>query len=1086
MIAKPVKGAILAPKSPRIGPMSPKFSYKAFVSYKHHVSTSFALRLEQALKAYAKPLLSRPIRIFRDEKHLVPGVDLPKLIVDALDASEFLILLASPEAAVSPWVRDEIDHWCRELKRTQNLIVVLTAGEIATDDKTKRIDWAHTNALPAVLEAYLERVPLYVDLRGNDHVDALSLSNPEFKTAVNSITARFRSVDPNDMLGEEIRQHRRNLRLRNGAVSALAALTLVSAITAIVAVEQREEARHQTTIAVSRQYAAEAAGLVEKDLDEAILLAVKAVKTEETFEARSSLFEALSQSAEIEAFLHRVRPEEQKWPNWIGGFTASGSRTSIAFFNQAGNQVALTADTLRLFDLTEAGEVTSRRISPSINNVSTVAYSSVSSIVALGGYDGYISLLNASQWIAIIPPVKISDYPITRLFFNATDDRLFAVSDGQLFSLSVSQGKLSVDEQVHIRDQREDPVERDWTGAPTGRHFADITTNSGDGRLLAYGYVTRVVVWDLSGPIRQQLSFDVGASVKYHVGLNELAFSPGGETLAVDLVAASDNVPLSFVELYTIRALDAITAETVAPRAGTDQPSIRKITRPAKERTRHQKAGRPDAPAQPLQDRVGPESGSAGQTLRYTFMTRKWLDNSRLAFNNTGDHLLIGDRNATFQLIDLKQLDYQQPGSDDALHVLDDRFANSRSFTDLTASDKFGIKVKGLSGAVHDARYSPRDDKLLLGVGEHIILWNPRPPQKLSHILIAHKQAPKSLTFSTDGGVLTLATDDGSVYRWNTHKKPPILEAGNQPSSRETAITRELEKSSLEGWKLLALSTDGTLIALFREGVLCVRNIFTSRELWRTQLYGERQKANPPNTEPGVSFFNDGTRIVVHIFDTTSLTVWNTASGHLVDVFDTSAARQWDLAPALSQDGRWMATAIEDNSIGVVNTVTREVTTVEVSRGSVCSVAFSPNSASLAVSYKSEGQSITDSVDALSHPADYGVLFWNLTEKRWDVPRISTPSPPCHLAFDPTGDRLAIATWPEDYDEDDEDDDDEQVQNRTDQADLPHPALGQDVTPSPTTGRDLARSGVVLVWDLTATLWARAGLEKIMYPSPRP
>jgi hypothetical protein len=32
--------------------------------------------------------------------------------------------------------------------------------------------------------------------------------------------------------------------------------------------------------------------------------------------------------------------------------------------------------------------------------------------------------------------------------------------------------------------------------------------------------------------------------------------------------------------------------------------------------------------------------------------------------------------------------------------------------------------------------------------------------------------------------------------------------------------------------------------------------------------------------------------------------------------------------------------------------------------------------------------------------------------------------------------------------------------HRTGQADLPHPALGQDVTPSPTTGRDQAGSGV--------------------------
>src|SRR6516225_12504559 len=32
--------------------------------------------------------------------------------------------------------------------------------------------------------------------------------------------------------------------------------------------------------------------------------------------------------------------------------------------------------------------------------------------------------------------------------------------------------------------------------------------------------------------------------------------------------------------------------------------------------------------------------------------------------------------------------------------------------------------------------------------------------------------------------------------------------------------------------------------------------------------------------------------------------------------------------------------------------------------------------------------------------------------------------------------------------------------HRTGQADLPHPALGQHVTPSPTTGRDQAESGV--------------------------
>lgn len=68
---------------------------------------------------YAKPIRARPIRIFRDERYLVPGLNLPKLIVDALNASEFLILLASPQAALSSWVQDEVERWCGELKRAK-------------------------------------------------------------------------------------------------------------------------------------------------------------------------------------------------------------------------------------------------------------------------------------------------------------------------------------------------------------------------------------------------------------------------------------------------------------------------------------------------------------------------------------------------------------------------------------------------------------------------------------------------------------------------------------------------------------------------------------------------------------------------------------------------------------------------------------------------------------------------------------------------------------------------------------------------------------------------------------------------------
>jgi hypothetical protein len=51
--------------------------YRAFISYKHASSSGFAERLELAIKAYAKPIWQPPAAIFRDEKYLRPGANLP-------------------------------------------------------------------------------------------------------------------------------------------------------------------------------------------------------------------------------------------------------------------------------------------------------------------------------------------------------------------------------------------------------------------------------------------------------------------------------------------------------------------------------------------------------------------------------------------------------------------------------------------------------------------------------------------------------------------------------------------------------------------------------------------------------------------------------------------------------------------------------------------------------------------------------------------------------------------------------------------------------------------------------------------------
>lgn len=216
--------------------------FEAFISYKHGSASLFAGRLEQALKTYAKPLLKWPIRIFRDERHLVPGSDLPKLIKNALDVSQFFVLLASPEAVNSDWVNDELRIWVVEKAQTDRLIIVLTAGTIAVDSKTKSIDWERSDALPRWLAPYMPSAPLYLDARSLVDARRLDLADIDFKRMVNAITARIRGIDPNDMLGEEVVQQRRNVRLKNGALAALALMAIGLGLSLYLTIESRSEA----------------------------------------------------------------------------------------------------------------------------------------------------------------------------------------------------------------------------------------------------------------------------------------------------------------------------------------------------------------------------------------------------------------------------------------------------------------------------------------------------------------------------------------------------------------------------------------------------------------------------------------------------------------------------------------------------------------------------------------------------------------------------------------------------------------------------------------------------------------------------
>jgi formylglycine-generating enzyme required for sulfatase activity len=204
--------------------------FLAFISYKHRSGLPFAARLASSLKSYARPQFRPPPRIFRDEDLLVPDNRLPETIKTALRKSKFLILLADPDAARSTWVKDELLFWCHQLKRSNSLIIVLISGVIVFDPKTKKVDWAKTDALPKYLKSQLRSVPLFIDLSYVVRESQLDLRDPEYKKAINSISARLRNVSPEDLMGEEIRLYRRTRQVRNVVFAVLALLLILVGI----------------------------------------------------------------------------------------------------------------------------------------------------------------------------------------------------------------------------------------------------------------------------------------------------------------------------------------------------------------------------------------------------------------------------------------------------------------------------------------------------------------------------------------------------------------------------------------------------------------------------------------------------------------------------------------------------------------------------------------------------------------------------------------------------------------------------------------------------------------------------------------
>ncbi|MFF4578455.1 toll/interleukin-1 receptor domain-containing protein [Streptomyces sp. NPDC001373] len=281
--------------------------YDAFISYSQQRDEPLADGLQEGLEKLLRKgwRRRRTLKVFRDCTSLAASSDLPGSIRAALDNSRYLVLVGSPEAAASPWVRQELALW-RAGRSMDHLLLAYTAGEIVWDRTRRDFDWARTTAIPRELSGAFTAEPLWVDLRPfRDSADLSYAPGHPFRDKVVTLAAPIHNV-PKDVLDSRGRQEDRNAgrRLR-AAVAAFVVLLLGLGTTWTVAWRKSGEASARARTAASRSLAARALEVAPSDPRKAAQFALYAYAVEPTGQAAQALGRAIAANDSTAQHLQR-------------------------------------------------------------------------------------------------------------------------------------------------------------------------------------------------------------------------------------------------------------------------------------------------------------------------------------------------------------------------------------------------------------------------------------------------------------------------------------------------------------------------------------------------------------------------------------------------------------------------------------------------------------------------------------------------------------------------------------------------------------------------------------------------------------
>jgi hypothetical protein len=223
-----------------------KYAYKAFISYARDPDKQIAKMLEDKIERFGinwHRMGKQKLFIFRDITGLVPDKSLPHKIENALNNSEFLIILVQEKFSRPDfsWVNIEAENFIKScIERGDDpadfIILVVTKGEIEWDRAKNQWDFNVTNVLPQSLRNIFKHEPIYIDLRLlHDESIPKSKKSQVFRDAIIPIVAKLLYKKPSEIQNQII-------RLQRYAIGFIAIILVFISVLSVFAIVQKEKA----------------------------------------------------------------------------------------------------------------------------------------------------------------------------------------------------------------------------------------------------------------------------------------------------------------------------------------------------------------------------------------------------------------------------------------------------------------------------------------------------------------------------------------------------------------------------------------------------------------------------------------------------------------------------------------------------------------------------------------------------------------------------------------------------------------------------------------------------------------------------